>query len=264
MHSSNTRAIQPQSLKIGDRFLLSFNEPKTGTTQQTGRLQDLKNGALCIDVDPDCRPPRGTPVSVSSLRTDVSDFHFSSEILGRHRLHGRLPVLLIKAPKQIDDGQRRTSHRVSAALKSEATWLDDKLGPMNKPGVLTNISGGGARLFMRHLPNAERLHLDACVPESFIEEWALRRVGRLQKSVRNQTIFADPLQQTCAQLLGEFERIECRIVKSSVHNRDDRGAIHSLALSFLRPHEGYFRLVSFLERQALQRGIEGKQPRAAA
>jgi hypothetical protein len=32
----------------------------------------------------------------------------------------------------------------------------------------------------------------------------------------------------------------------------------------LRPHEGYFRLVSFLERQALQRGIDGAKPRAAA
>ncbi len=264
MHSSNTRAAGPQHLEIGDRFLLSFDEPKTGTTQQTGRLQDLKNGALCIDVDPDCRPPRGTPVSVSSLRTDISDFHFSSEIIGRHRLHGRLPVLLIKAPQQIEDGQRRTSHRVSAALKAEATWVDSEQGPMNKPGVLTNISGGGARLFMRHLPNAERLHLDACVPEAFIEEWALRRIGRMQKSARRPTIFADPLQQACAQILGEFEHIECRIVKSSVHNHSDRGAIHSLALSFLRPHEGYFRLVSFLERQALQRGIEGSKPRAAA
>ncbi len=264
MHSSHTGASSPQPIEIGDRFLLSFDEPGIGTSEQTGRLQDLKNGALCIDVDPDCRPARGTPVRVSSLRSDISDFHFSSEILGRHRLHGRLPVLLVKAPRQLDKSQRRTSHRIDAALKASVVWSDSEAGLLTKPGVLTNISGGGAQLFMRHLPNAERLRLDASAPDSFIEEWALRRISRLKKPARGTSIFADPLQEACTRLRAEFENIECRIVKASVHSRGERGTIHSLALAFLRPHEGCFRLVSFLERQALQRGIEGPAPSVAA
>jgi len=195
MHSSHTGASSPQPIEIGDRFLLSFDEPGIGTSQQTGRLQDLKNGALCIDVDPDCRPAHGTPLRVSSLRND--------------------------------------------------------------------ISGGGAQLFMRYLPTSERLRLDASAPDSFIEEWALRRISRLKKPARSTSIFTDPLQEACTRLRAEFENIECRVVKNSVHSSGERGTIHPLALAFLRPHEGCFRLVSFLERQSLQRGIESPTPSIA-
>jgi c-di-GMP-binding flagellar brake protein YcgR len=50
------------------------------------------------------------------------DFQFSSEILGRRQLDGRLPVLLIKAPKTLKKQQRRGSFRISAALKARVEW----------------------------------------------------------------------------------------------------------------------------------------------
>ena len=60
----------PEELKIGERFLLSFDGSgaSNAPAPQPGRLQDMsKDGALCIDVAPECRPPRGTPVTVTSM-----------------------------------------------------------------------------------------------------------------------------------------------------------------------------------------------------
>ena len=185
----------PDGLKIGVRFLLSFDS----ASPQPGRLQDMsKDGALCIDVAPECQPPRDTPVNGSTMPQSPLDFRFSSEILGRRQLDGRLPVLLVKAPNRLEKQQRRNSFRISAALKARATWEEDET--LSKPAVLTNLSGGGARLYMRWLPQTDRLMLSI--------------------------------------------------------SEDGRGPIYALAASFVQPSDSSFRLVSYLERQALQRGVQ--------
>ena len=243
----------PDGLKIGERFLLSFDS----ASPQPGRLQDMsKDGALCIDVAPECQPPRGTPVTVSTMPQSPLDFRFSSEILGRRQLDGRLPVLLVKAPNRLEKQQRRNSFRISATLKARATWEEDET--LSKPAVLTNLSGGGARFYMRWLPQTDRLMLSISVPDAFIEEWALRQVGRLNG--RNSQIFSDPFQEACDKLRDSFENIETELVKSSIHSEDDRGPIYALAASFVQPSDSSFRLVSYLERQALQRGVQDLAP----
>jgi len=168
----------PDTLKIGERFLLSFDG--ANASPQPGRLQDMsKDGALCIDVAPECQPPRGTRVTVSSIPQSPTDFHFSSEILGRRKLDGRVPVLLLKAPNRVERQQRRDAFRISAALKASVAWEEDET--LRKPAVLTNLSGGGARLYMRRLPQTEHLMLSISTPDALLkngrharlDEWAI-------------------------------------------------------------------------------------------
>ena len=132
---------------------------------------------------------------------------------------------------------------------------------MSKPAVLTNLSGGGARLFMRWLPDAEILSLSISAPDPFIEEWAMRRAGRLKG--RNAPVFSDPFSEACDQLRAGFADVEIRLAKSSIHYQDERGPIYALAVSFIQPSDGCYRLVHYLERQALQRGVQDLAPNIA-
>ena len=258
MKNSHKGYKLPDGLKIGERFLLSFD--LADATPQSGRLQDMnKEGALCIDVAPECQPPFGTPVTISTMPQSPQEFRFSSEILGRSTLDGRLPVLLVKAPNRLEKQQRRNSFRISAALKSRVMWEEDEM--LSKPAALTNLSGGGARLYMRTLPQKDRLLLTIDAPDSFIEEWAMRQVGRLNSSKSH--VFSDPFEEACTKLRDGFSDIETRLVKASVYNRDERGPIYALAVSFAQPNDGAFRLVSYLQRQALQRGVHNPAPAVA-
>ena len=236
----------PGELKIGERFLLSFHMADNDSNPQLGRLQDLSSdGALCIDVDPKCRPVSSTPQS-------RVDFCFSSEILGRRQAGDRLPLLLLKAPNTIQKQQRRTSFRISAALKAKVVWDGDET--LSKPAVLTNLSGGGAQLFMRWLPQTERIQLSIGVPDAFIEEWAKRQVRRINGY--NAKTFSIRFKAACDTLRASFEKLETRLVISRILREDDRGPIYALAASFVQPSEESYRLVRYLERQALQRGVQ--------
>jgi hypothetical protein len=264
MKSSPKGFKVPHNLKIGERFLLSFHDPDLAAAPQLGRLQDLNaDGSLCIDVAPECCPPRGTPVTISSLRRNTTDFRFSSEILGHRRLEGHLPVLLVKAPGHLELQQRRTSFRVAAALKARVEWEEEEAGLLSQPAVLTNLSGGGARLFVRRLPRAERLRLWVHLPQTFVEQCALRRLARSRTPLPRAPIFSDPFQRACEQLRAEFAAVEARLVSAHLHSQDNRGPVHALAVAFCQPHEGCYRLVSFLERQALQRGVQELAPSVA-
>ena len=248
----------PDALKIGERFLLSFDG--ANASPQPGRLQDMsKDGALCIDVAPECQPPRGTLVTVSSIQQSPTDFHFLSEILGRRKLDGRVPVLLLKAPSRVERQQRRDAFRISAALKASVAWEEDET--LRKPAVLTNLSGGGGRFYMRWLPQTEHLMLSISAPDAFIKEWAMRQVGRMGN--RNSRIFSDSFKEACDKLHDSFEEMESRLVKSNIHSEDDRGPIYALAASFTQPSEGAYRLVRYLERQAAQRGVQDLSPSMA-
>ena len=258
MKNSRKRSKLPAGLKIGERFLLSFG--LANAAPQPGRLQDMnKEGALCIDVAPECQPPCGTPVIISTMPQSPQEFRFSSEIIGRSTLDDQLPVLLVKAPNRLEKQQRRNSFRISAALKSRVVWEEDQT--LRKPAVLTNLSGGGASIYMRTLPKKERLLLTIDAPDPFIEEWAKRQIGRLSSS--KSKIFSDPFEEACAKLRDGFTDIEIHLVEASVCNRDERGPIYALATSFAQPNSGAFRLVSYLQRQALQRGVQNLNPTMA-
>ena len=249
-------AAIPVGLKIGERFLMAFDDPDLATTHQ-GRLQDLNSKYLCIDAPPDLRPARGTQVTISSLHTNSDEFSFSSEILGRRRLNGHLPVLLVKPPEQVERVQRRTAFRVSLALRAKVRWSDPaSLGEtVERTAVLTNLSGGGGQLYLRTNPSTDTIRLTVEAPDNFVKEWAKRQV-KTQPSNR-PLICKDPLEEAEAGIRAQFENVVARVVQSKVCNEDDRGTIHALSIAFPKPHECCYRLVRFLERQALQKGVRG-------
>jgi len=251
MKSSQKGFKLPNGLQIGERFLLSFNDPDLTLTPQLGRLQDLSaDGALCIDVPAELRPPRGTPVIVSSLRQNDHDCRFSSEILGRQRLNGRLPVLLVKAPDTVEKLQRRTSFRISVALKARAQWEnpEDPGQVIGRPAVVTNLSGTGAQVFVRQLPAGKTLDLFLPPPDVFVEEWAMRKLARGRTQTVRPSIFSDPFQEACAEIRASFGGIKVRIIRTRTRSQDSRGSVHVLSVAFAPQHEGCYRL-------AFQEGI---------
>ncbi|MFA6110463.1 MAG: hypothetical protein WDA75_17000 [Candidatus Latescibacterota bacterium] len=256
-----------QALRVGERFMLRFDDPSLVGEPQIGRLQQLrKDGALCIDVPPALRPRRGTPVQVESLRRPEAECSFASEILGRGRLNGRLPVLLVKAPEAIHWEQRRAAYRISVALKARLEWQ----GPGDEVGsavaVVTDLSGSGAQAFLRAAVPAEaaRLRLSLAVPDSFVE--STLRLRGLQPMVRgSRTPAVDQAwRRAAAELRARFDSIPARVIRGRHADRGDGRGFCGLALAFLAPHEEAYRLVRHLERQAAQKGLSPDRTRAVA
>jgi hypothetical protein len=255
----------PKALKIGERYILAFHDPDLSKTPHQGRLQDLSSDYLCIDAPADLRPPRGTPVTISSLRESADEYSFSSEIIGRRRLNGHLPVLLIKPPNNIEHKQRRSAFRVSVTLRVLVEWEEEeKPGELfEKPGVLTNLSGGGGQLFLRQQPATETLSISVLPPDGFVEEWAKRQRANLP--TKRPFICRDPFEQACEKIRAQLRSLEAKIVHSKIHTEDARGPIYSLSIAFLKSQENCYRLVRYCERQALQKGVtDSTRPVATA
>ena len=216
---------------------------------------DLNSKYLCIDAPAELRPPRGTQVTISSLHTNSDEFSFSSEILGRRRLNGHLPVLLVKPPKHVDRIQRRTAFRISLSMRTKVQWSDPESGEeiFERTAVLTNLSGGGGQLYLRTNPSTDTIRLTVEAPDNFVKEWAKRQV-KTQPSNRSM-ICKDPLEEAEARIRAQFENVVARVVQSKVCTDDNRGTIHALSIAFPKPQESCYRLVRFLERQALQKGV---------
>ena len=252
------RANLPDGMRIGERFLLSFDDPELVAPPYQGRLQDLsKDGLLCIDAPLDLHPPRGTAVTVSSLRHGSDDYSFASEIQGRGRLKGRLPVLLLRPPSQLEQKPRRSAYRVSVCLRAELECLEPFEGDsrlIRKPCVATNLSGGGAQVFARYSPRTEDLRLALTVPSSFVEEVVRSRRGPIRAS-DPRTVALDPFLKTRQRLHERLSGIEARIVSSHLHLRDSRGPITAISLAFTEPQETCYQLVRHLERQSIKKGI---------
>ena len=250
-------------LRIGERFLLSFDDPELEAPPYQGRLQDLsRDGLLCIDAPTDVRPPRGTPVTLSSLRQTTDDYTFSSHIHGRGRLRGRVPVILIRPPTHIERTQRRGAYRVSVCLRAQTSWLiEDETDSLNRgprvsrPGVLTNLSGGGAQVFLRCRPESETISLNLAAPTGFIEELAKRRTSTNSHSRRSSTIHLDPFLKSCEKIRSRLSGIEAHVAHTRIHLRDSRGTIYSVSLSFAEPQEICYQLVRYLERQSIRKGL---------
>ena len=240
-------------LKIGERFLMAFNDPDLSSTHQ-GRLQDLNSKYLCIDAPAELRPPRGTQVTISSLQANSDEFSFSSEILGRRRLNGHLPVLLVRPPKRVERKQRRSSFRVSVSLRANVRWCDGESGDTHEQNaVLTNLSGGGGQLYLRTNPSTDVLRLTVETPDDFVKEWAKRQI-KIQPSNR-PLVCKDPQEEADERVRAHFEDLFARVVETKIYSDDERGTIHVLSIAFASPQESCFRLVRFLERQALRKGV---------
>ncbi|MEW6754466.1 MAG: hypothetical protein AB1505_26310 [Candidatus Latescibacterota bacterium] len=254
-----TRPSLPEGMRIGERCLLHFSAPELVPEPQPGRLQELRpDGALCIDVAPELAPPRGTPVTISTVRPGSASCRFASEILGRSRLNGRLPVLLVRAPQALEPPQRRGAYRMSVALRGSVVPVLANGGqPTEQPAVVVDLSGGGARLCLRHPLPCQHVRLTVAVPTPFVEECAQRKVERLQRRERRPSPVSDPYRQACARVRALYTGIEAHVVSSRLQQLAGRAPIWLVSVAFVRSQEGGYRLVRYLERQAAQRGVAG-------
>lgn len=258
-HSSTKgfRAMLPEGLEIGQRFLLSFEDPAVGACQ--GRLQEMSSdGSLCVDAPSDLRPPRGTPVRVRSLRIDSPAYTFASEIRGRGRLKkSQVPVLLLAPPTALEPLAQRSAHRVTVCLRGLLEWRHPAAtrAADSCPAVLTNLSGGGAQIFVRQRPASEFVRLSVDLPTSFVNEVARRQWRREGIAPRNLAAAGDSLHAAGERTSDRYRGIEAHIASSHLHLQDDRGAIYAVSLAFAQPQEGCYQLVRYLERQAARRGI---------
>jgi hypothetical protein len=251
----------PSALKIGTRFLLSFEDPGAASPPYHARLQDWSaDGCLCIDAPSHFQPQRGTPVTLQSL--EPMKYRFSSEVMGYNRLKGRLPVLLVKPPRRLESPPQapaqpsaRSTYRISACLRAEASWMEEGQR-ITAAGVVTNLSGGGAQLFLRRRPAAAQLCLDLALPQGFVEEAARRQLTRNGPTLAGTALFQELFHGTCERLRRSFAELRARVVHEQVR-QTPQGPIYGLSLAFAQPHEGCFRLVSFLERQAIRKGVTG-------
>ena len=249
----------PDGLKIGERFLLSFDDPEISASQHLGRIQDLSSdGYLCVDAPADLSPPRGASVTVRALPKSPKDYSFSSEIFGRRRLHDRVPVLLLKLPPTIDGHQRRGSYRVAVTLKALAGWEENGRPrvTVSKPAVVTNLSGGGAQVFVRQIPASKSLRLTLSAPDDYVEQTVRRRTAKLGRLSRRSMAGTNLSNRSERDIRGGLEAIEARIVNCHLQTTDGRGPVYALAVSFNEPQESCYNLVRFLERHTVGKGLE--------
>jgi hypothetical protein len=254
------RAELPDGIKIGQRFLLRFDDPRVETGAYQGRLQDMsKSGLLCFDAPSNVRPPKGTPVTVRSIQqgAGAGSCGFSSEIRGHGRLRGKVPVLLVYPPENFEDKARRGAHRVSVCLRGNMKWREAPRCPQQQASaVIINLSGGGAQIYSRQQPDAKFIELTISAPTPFIEETARRSLPRGGMTPRRMSLAANPFRDACDRMHERFFGIRTRVVSSRVHSRDERGPVYALCLAFCDQQEGCYQLVRFLERQSARKGID--------
>ena len=176
-----------------------------------------------------------------------------------------------------DQRQRRTAYRLDVSLKAMAVWSEgaENLTEVKSLGVMTNLSGGGAQLFLRRLPETESLTVSLAAPDEFVEEQAARsafKTGTVRPGTRvvtTRTVVgrsvatrgtASPSQllRRREQVRTNLRSIKARVVSIKLHATDSRGPIYSISLSFAKPREDFFRLVRFLERKHLQQESSGR------
>ena len=167
-----------------------------------------------------------------------------------HRPH--LPQALQKPP------HLRASYRISVCLRASARWIEGG-EEIREPGVVANLSGGGAQVFLRRLPAAGEFWLDLEVPDAFVEETARGQLLKGSAAPADPALCKELFRGTCERLRLTFGRLGARIVHVQARQEDQRGTLHALSVAFAAPHEGCFRLVRYLERQAIRRGIHREE-----
>ena len=253
------RTSLPDGIRIGQRFVLRFDDPRVEAGSYQGRLQDLsRSGLLCFDAPTDVHPPRGTPVTVRSIQpAGGRGCTFSSAIRGRGRLRGHLPVLLVEPPVELTKSPHgRSAHRLSVCLRGAISWREAPRCPLQEAtAVVTNLSGGGAQIFLRQAPDAEYVQLTIDVPSTFVEETARRTAPRAGLSPRGMG--SNPSAEACERAQERFRGIRARVAACRLHSGDARGSVYAVSLAFCQPQETCFNLVRYLERQSLRAGVRG-------
>jgi hypothetical protein len=228
--------MEHSALRTTSRKVHSRNGRPTKTTTEShhNRQQDLNsNNPPCFGA-----PPKHK----SSGTHGLSNSH-----------HGSTPLPLMA--DVAERKQRRTAYRLSVSLKVLAQWHPEEPPhePAKKLGVLTNLSGAGAQLFLRQLPTAQTLTISIAAPDAFVEERAKRQLYRKDTSRRNALGYARSLLQTNDQIRTNLRSIEARIVNTKIHTEDAHGPVYALSLAFVEPREDFYRLVRYFERKAVQK-----------
>jgi hypothetical protein len=153
---------------------------------------------------------------------------------------------------------------MSVALRGSVLPLfDDPSRAAEVPAVIVDLSGGGARLCLRHAPRCRRLRLSVTVPDAFVEEWAQRTLERHERRSRHALPVSDRFRQACARVRALFNGIEAHVVSSVVQELPGRTPVHLVSVAFARPQEAGYRLVRYCEREAVRKGVGGSPPRVA-
>ena len=148
---------------------------------------------------------------------------------------------------------RRTAFRLDVSLKTMVQWLDvpNSGRTVKCLGILSNLSGGGAQLFLRQLPEEGFLKVSLAAPDEFVEERARRsavtRRGRGSLKSQGRAFF-----NACEAIRSSLREVEAQVVDIAPHTEDEKGTVYSLSLSFVDRHENLYRLVSFLQRKKVQ------------
>jgi len=267
INDSNKRQPRrlPEGVEIGQQFLLRFDHPRVEAGAYQSRLHQMsRDGLLCFDAPGDFRPKQGTPVTIQSLRSHKKSCAFSSEIRGRGRLGGRLPVLLVKSPPRAA-AYRRDTYRVNVCLRGKLGWRENpQAAPVEADAVLTNISGGGAQLYTRSRPSSEWVDVTLEAPQSFVEAQARRHLPRGGVPIKSLSLTRNPVAEAAEKVRAQFTHLRARAVAVALHSRDERGPVYSVSLSFRDKQEGCFQLVRYLEQQALRRCVRGDEQAAAS
>ena len=160
------------------------------------------------------------------------------------------------APTDVDEYlQRRDSFRLAVSLKTIVYWTPEgRSGEVERcMGVVTSLSGGGALLFLRRLPEADNMTISFNAPFDFIEERARRATGIAKTGERTRGGRHGHFIRSCEKVRANMRGVEAKLLKIVEYSRDSRGPVYALSLAFEEPREELYRLVRYFERQGLNR-----------
>ena len=207
----------------------------------------------------DARTPHVRPVT-SAFHQRVVPGRLPGEPLGRTHTLPSLPIPPAEEPRQSRERRPRSAYRVHVALQALVQWQEP--GPPRVPasstGVLADLSGSGAKLFLRHVPASGTVSCTLTPPDAFIDEQARRQLSRGRAAVPGRYVWGDRWSRTCERISASFANIEASVVHAEQRGRDAHGPIYALSLAFPEPREGCYRLVRYLERQGLQQEARDK------
>ena len=173
---------------------------------------------------------------VHSLHLDSPAYTFASEIRGRGRLKkSQVPVLLLAPPERLEPMAQRAAHRVTVCLRGLLKWRHPSTTRVMEscPAVLTNLSGGGAQVFLRRRPAGERVSLTVDLPASFVTEVTRRQWRRETAALRRPD--GDALHEAAERLRGRYRGIEARVASTRLHLEDERGSVFAVSLARSTP-----------------------------
>jgi hypothetical protein len=125
--------------------------------------------------------------------------------------------------------------------------------------ILTDLSGTGALVYAQDFPTPGPGLLDLHLPSDFVEEQARRQLKHRSVNRRRQSrprlyLVEQIFAQTCEEIRSAFRAIEVQPLKKPQTGPSTTPSLSRFSLAFSQPHEGCYRLVRYLERQAIRAG----------